>query len=78
MYQVLLTISKTLEIFCMGTYQFGLNWWSGMYSDGALWFQKSYFLEVVVIQGGAVLHVSFIMSSLFFSVVMAADRVFSL
>lgn len=78
MYQFLLTVSKTLEIFttiiAIATYL----WWSNAIIVGAKWFTKNYPLMWDVAHLSLPVANGFMTSSVLFSMAMAGDRVFAL
>lgn len=77
-YQVILTASKTLEIWCFGVYLFTLFNMAGFTDEGVSWYRRNFFFMVCSAHLGPALHMLFIISSLLCSVAMAADRVFAL
>src|SRR4051794_6486166 len=75
-YQVVLTISKTLEVFAVGTFIVALKWLAHP-EVGVAWYVTNYGLMCFT-AAGLSLHTIFITSSLLLSISMSADRVFSL
>src|SRR5688572_30698880 len=66
-YQMILTISKTLEIWCFGTFMIGIRWLDGSYTEPAQWYLRNVFF-VYCTRIGASLHMLFIINSLLCSV----------
>lgn len=76
-YQVIFTVSKTLEIFWFGTFLLAY-YWLGSSFIGVSWFVQSYFLMYTFKDLGFGIHYALMINSALLAVAMAADRVFAI